>query len=231
MAHAPSPTPTRESKFLSEGRWLNRDRIGERGGENMYRMVDSNPLNLWDLLGQIGSGNGMYLPGITHGPPSREYLNIPDDFDPPLFPEDPPPDTKWDVNLCGMGLKTRFLQVVYNYPTTIFAWGPRSDGVDDGTLGFGNTTNQSIERPFYPVAPDPAHFEDSPMRDNKLRFEVCKVCFCAPLNLIFSIGPCKHWRVSPDKQDLGMRVSVMEPSQEFRDVYNKNKQPGWPALP
>jgi len=34
------------------GRWPNRDPIGEGGGLNLYGMVNNNPVNHWDLLGQ-----------------------------------------------------------------------------------------------------------------------------------------------------------------------------------
>jgi RHS repeat-associated protein len=33
------------------GRWINRDPIGERGGLNLYGMVNDNPVNLFDPLG------------------------------------------------------------------------------------------------------------------------------------------------------------------------------------
>lgn len=33
------------------GRWLNRDPIGERGGINLYGMVNNEPVNRWDYLG------------------------------------------------------------------------------------------------------------------------------------------------------------------------------------
>lgn len=33
------------------GRWLSRDSIGERGGVNLYAMVDNKVVNNWDLLG------------------------------------------------------------------------------------------------------------------------------------------------------------------------------------
>jgi len=35
----------------STGRWLNRDPIGEQGGKNVYQLVKSNPVNLFDGLG------------------------------------------------------------------------------------------------------------------------------------------------------------------------------------
>lgn len=35
----------------STGRWLSKDPIGERGGLNLYGMVDNDPLNNWDYLG------------------------------------------------------------------------------------------------------------------------------------------------------------------------------------
>jgi RHS repeat-associated protein len=35
----------------STGRWLSRDPIGERGGKNLYGMVDNNPVKFWDYLG------------------------------------------------------------------------------------------------------------------------------------------------------------------------------------
>lgn len=34
-----------------EGRWLNREPIGERGGVNLYGMAGNDPVNRWDLLG------------------------------------------------------------------------------------------------------------------------------------------------------------------------------------
>jgi RHS repeat-associated protein len=35
----------------NNGRWLNRDPIGERGGLNLYGMVGNDPVNKWDYLG------------------------------------------------------------------------------------------------------------------------------------------------------------------------------------
>ena len=35
----------------ANGRWLNRDPIGESGGENLYGMVGNDPVNRWDYLG------------------------------------------------------------------------------------------------------------------------------------------------------------------------------------
>ena len=35
-------------------RWLSRDPIGERGGVNLYAMVNNNPVNKWDRLGLEG---------------------------------------------------------------------------------------------------------------------------------------------------------------------------------
>jgi RHS repeat-associated protein len=37
------------------GRWLGRDPIGERGGQNLYCFVDNSPHYRWDLLGLEGS--------------------------------------------------------------------------------------------------------------------------------------------------------------------------------
>ena len=42
----------RDYKFVL-GRWLTRDPIGERGGHNLYGMVNNNPINYWDILGLI----------------------------------------------------------------------------------------------------------------------------------------------------------------------------------
>ncbi len=44
------------------GRWLNRDPIGERGGENLYEIVENNTLSNIDLL------------GLTQGPQYPEHL-------------------------------------------------------------------------------------------------------------------------------------------------------------
>ena len=35
------------------GRWLSRDPIGERGGYNLYGIVDNNPVDIWDFLGYL----------------------------------------------------------------------------------------------------------------------------------------------------------------------------------
>jgi len=35
------------------GRWLSRDPVGERGGQNLYAFVSNRPLNRVDLLGQV----------------------------------------------------------------------------------------------------------------------------------------------------------------------------------
>ena len=36
------------------GRFVNRDRIGEAGGENLYAFVGNDPVNRWDYLGLAG---------------------------------------------------------------------------------------------------------------------------------------------------------------------------------
>ncbi len=45
-------------RYLSTelGRWLSRDPIGERGGINLYGMVNNDPVNKWDLLGMTVMG-------------------------------------------------------------------------------------------------------------------------------------------------------------------------------
>ena len=43
-----------------QGRWLNRDPIGERGGLNLYGFVDNDSLNYWDYLGREKAG-GSYV--------------------------------------------------------------------------------------------------------------------------------------------------------------------------
>ncbi len=36
-----------------QGRWLSRDPIEEEGGVNLYGMVNNDPINKWDLLGNV----------------------------------------------------------------------------------------------------------------------------------------------------------------------------------
>jgi len=42
--------------FPEQGRFLNRDPIGEQGGENLYGFVGNNPVNRWDYLGLLPAG-------------------------------------------------------------------------------------------------------------------------------------------------------------------------------
>ena len=46
------------------GRWLNRDPIGEQGGENLYSFVHNNLIGTWDLLGLRGNGHHL-IPEAT----------------------------------------------------------------------------------------------------------------------------------------------------------------------
>lgn len=55
------------------GRWLQRDRIGERGGVNLYGIVGNNPIRHWDYLGMVGAGS--YGPVIPSGPSANTLLN------------------------------------------------------------------------------------------------------------------------------------------------------------
>ena len=59
------------------GSWLTRDPLDvESDSTNLYEYVQSNPLIACDPSGLIGAGNGVYLPGITPGPPGPQYVNI-----------------------------------------------------------------------------------------------------------------------------------------------------------
>jgi RHS repeat-associated protein len=53
------------------GHWISKDPIGEKGGVNLYAMVENNPIAVSDYLGQIGSpwGPGFgIMPGQWPGP-------------------------------------------------------------------------------------------------------------------------------------------------------------------
>ena len=57
-------------------RWLNRDPIGEKGGRNLYGMVENNSVNDWDKLGLTIGGS---MDAGAGGPETPEDLNpIPD---------------------------------------------------------------------------------------------------------------------------------------------------------
>ena len=57
-------------------RWLNRDPIGEKGGRNLYGMVENNSVNDWDKLGLTIGGS---MDAGAGGPETQEDLNpIPD---------------------------------------------------------------------------------------------------------------------------------------------------------
>lgn len=70
-----SQPPAASARSRPVCRWVSRDPIDEEGGANLYGMVENDAVNQWDLLGKIGSGNGAYLPGITPGPPTPNYVN------------------------------------------------------------------------------------------------------------------------------------------------------------
>ena len=42
-----------------QGRWINRDPIGEQGGENLYRFIDNNPIMFFDSYGLLKGYFGM----------------------------------------------------------------------------------------------------------------------------------------------------------------------------
>ena len=44
------------------GRWINRDPIGEQGGQNIYAFVLNNPITLWDVLGRWVHPDGIISP-------------------------------------------------------------------------------------------------------------------------------------------------------------------------
>lgn len=49
--------PMANAFFMAEaGRWINRDRMEEEGGHNLYAMVFSNPVNDYDSFGLQGKG-------------------------------------------------------------------------------------------------------------------------------------------------------------------------------
>jgi RHS repeat-associated protein len=70
----------------ANGRWPSRDPIGERGGVNLYGMVGNDAVNFVDVLGMIGGGNGIYLPGISPGLPGNPGWKPepPDPNNPPI---------------------------------------------------------------------------------------------------------------------------------------------------
>jgi RHS repeat-associated protein len=53
------------------GRWISEDPLEEEGGLNLYGFVEGGPIGSIDRLGLIGSGNGIYLPGISPGLPGN----------------------------------------------------------------------------------------------------------------------------------------------------------------
>ncbi len=65
----------------TDGRWLSRDPIGERGGLNLYGFVNNDPVNSWDYLGmmppehimdrRLGIGPGGTPAGHLGTPPSE----------------------------------------------------------------------------------------------------------------------------------------------------------------
>jgi RHS repeat-associated protein len=54
------------------GRWPSRDPIGERGGVNLYGFVENDGLNVWDYLGQKGSGHHIIPWSLFEGKVSAE---------------------------------------------------------------------------------------------------------------------------------------------------------------
>ena len=64
----------------SDGRWLNRDSIGERGGVNLYGMVGNDPVNHWDYLGMKIKGLKIRWDGsqsLGHNFPNEPWFDLP----------------------------------------------------------------------------------------------------------------------------------------------------------
>jgi hypothetical protein len=72
------------------GRWLSRDPIGERGGENLYEMCYNSCLNWFDYLGRDPQPS---VPTFNNGwrNPNGTYAPNPGINPPPLFTLTPPP--------------------------------------------------------------------------------------------------------------------------------------------
>lgn len=84
------------------GRWLNRDTIGESGGNNLYGYVANNPINFNDPTGELIGGGANFCSQDPKQPrdPSPALPAIPDDDDPP----DPaPPKQKRPAQYSGSG--------------------------------------------------------------------------------------------------------------------------------
>jgi|GEM_PF-4861815 len=73
--HQPSGLVAYEYRFYSPqlGRWINRDPIGERGGLNLYGMIDNDAVNDYDILGQQ-PGNSKPRPPFRHAEEFQENV-------------------------------------------------------------------------------------------------------------------------------------------------------------
>ncbi len=74
------------------GRWLNRDPIGERGGVNLQYFLENNGVNGVDVLGLFNEGNPYAGPGAPAPPP-------PSPPSPPSPPPPPPPSKPFPVEI------------------------------------------------------------------------------------------------------------------------------------
>lgn len=90
------------------GRWLSRDPIEEKGGYNLYGMVNNNPVDYWDWLGLNGFGydgsdsdkqfdNGGQTPTDFNRRPSTEGTQCSNQVDYERLSNE-----LWDLFLAGL---------------------------------------------------------------------------------------------------------------------------------
>jgi hypothetical protein len=198
----------------SEGRWSNRDPIGESGGMNVYGFVGNDTVQRYDMFGLD------WAPPI---PPSKPYYPPPRNEPPDHDPSEP--DVSWGPPACPKGQITAFVQVVVGYK-----WSSGGPHVDNGSLGFGSS---STGCPLYPLPSNTSGvFQDSPRGwIGRVRFIVCRVCLvpCCfvqrgragnnylPGLKIVSVGPCVYWKKG-DRGDLsdGNFTRVDGPNQDWQ---------------
>ena len=140
-----------------DGRWLNRDPIGEQGGLNEYGFVNNTPTFYVDLLGLSGgTGGGFVWPTVT--PPSMPYY-------PPVQKPKPP------VNAPGFAICQRNIKYddcnFQNCIGNALAWGANQIGGQHAYVQYidpdGNKWGYGFAKPG--VAPEKAFKPNS-----------CKTC-------------------------------------------------------
>jgi RHS repeat-associated protein len=110
------------------GRWLSRDPIGEKGGVNLYGLVNNNPLNNVDILGNKGylvyRRLALHLWGGVEKYPITGHVYL-------AFTEEGATEQQkkeWNKGLSNLGMRRQSVHTFSFHPTSVYINRAKNDG-------------------------------------------------------------------------------------------------------